>query len=128
VASGKIVRSGLGAVRQVKPILSTDRLEAKRRVINLYRAWYRQIPSIMLNYDIPLVERECKQTLRDMFLKNKYVTDLRAIDLLVIKGQMELVETVNIWKQKTHIMRYFKDTTKQEKPTDFLSKFYDGHE
>jgi NADH dehydrogenase (ubiquinone) 1 alpha subcomplex subunit 6 len=114
--------------RQVKPILSTDSAQARRRVINLYRAWYRQIPFIMLNYDLPLLEKDCKTTLRAMFLKNKYVTDLRTIDLLVIKGQMELVETVNIWKQKTHIMRYFKDTTKEERPTDFLSKFYDGHE
>jgi NADH dehydrogenase (ubiquinone) 1 alpha subcomplex subunit 6 len=82
----------------------------------------------VLAYDLPLLERECKATLRSMFLKNKYESDLRAIDLLVIKGQMELVDTVNIWKQKTHVMRYFKDTTKEEKPTDFLSKFYDGHE
>jgi len=124
-AGGKVARFG---ARQVKPILSLDTVEARRRVLNLYKAWYRQIPYIMLNYDIPLQEKECKSTLRNIFLKNKYVTDLRAIDLLVMKGQMELVETVNIWKQKTHIMRYFKDVTKEEKPTDFLSKFYDGHE
>jgi len=124
-ASGRVARMG---ARQVKPILSLDPTEARRRVLNLYKAWYRQIPYIMLNYDIPLLDKECKSTLRSMFLKNKYVTDLRAIDLLVLKGQMELVETVNIWKQKTHIMRYFKDVTKEEKQTDFLSKFYDGHE
>jgi len=40
---------------------------------------------IVLNYDIPLVEKECKGKLRELFLKNKYVTDLRAIDLLVVK-------------------------------------------
>lgn len=34
------------AVKQVKPLLSTDREEARRRVLNLYRAWYRQIPYI----------------------------------------------------------------------------------
>lgn len=33
-------------VQQVRPILSTDREEARRRVINLYRAWYRSCPFI----------------------------------------------------------------------------------
>ena len=33
-------------VRQVKPILSVDRGEARKRVFNLYKAWYRQIPYV----------------------------------------------------------------------------------
>ena len=39
----KVIRQG---VRQVKPILSLDRADARRRVLNLYKAWYRQIPYI----------------------------------------------------------------------------------
>ena len=33
-------------VKQVKPILSLNKEEARRRVISLYRAWYRQVPYI----------------------------------------------------------------------------------
>lgn len=33
-------------IQQVRPILSLDRDEARRRVLNLYKAWYRTIPFI----------------------------------------------------------------------------------
>lgn len=60
-------------------------------------------------------------------MNNKHVSDVRAIDLLIVKGQQDLVETANNWKQRLHIMKYFKDT-EQPRPTDFLSKFLEGHE
>ena len=48
------------------------------------------------------------------------------IKTVFVQGQMELVETVNIWKQKNHIMTWFKDSW-NPKPADFLSKFYEGN-
>lgn len=36
--------------KQVKPMLSLDREEARKRVKNLYKAWYRQIPYIGMCY------------------------------------------------------------------------------
>lgn len=33
-------------IKTVRPILSIDKEEARHRVINLYKAWYRQIPFI----------------------------------------------------------------------------------
>ncbi|KAF4519749.1 hypothetical protein B566_EDAN010342 [Ephemera danica] len=115
------------AIKQVRPILSVDRGEARKRVLNLYKAWYRQIPYVVLDYDIPKSVEQCRAKLREEFNKHRHVTDIRVIDMLVIKGQMELKETVEIWKQKGHVMAYFKDT-QEPKPTDFLSKFLSGHE
>lgn len=40
-------------IQQVRPILSIDKEEARKRVLNLYKAWYRQIPYIgkfFINY------------------------------------------------------------------------------
>ncbi|XP_034948741.1 NADH dehydrogenase [ubiquinone] 1 alpha subcomplex subunit 6 [Chelonus insularis] len=114
-------------VRQVKPLLSYSREEAHRRVITLYKAWYRQVPYIMFEFDIPLTEEQVKAKIREEFYKHANVSDIRAIDMLVIKGQMELKETAEKWKNKGCLMNYFKETV-EKKPTDFLSKFISGQE
>ncbi|XP_051156975.1 NADH dehydrogenase [ubiquinone] 1 alpha subcomplex subunit 6 [Leptopilina boulardi] len=113
--------------RQVKPILSINNEQARRRVIQLYKTWYRQIPHILMDYDIPKNQKECRQKLREEFMKHANVKDIRIIDMLVIKGQMELKETVGKFKNAGGLMFFFKDTV-EPKPTDFLSKFLSGHD
>lgn len=43
MAGREVVRK---TVQQVRPILSVDSEEARRRVLSLYKAWYRQIPYV----------------------------------------------------------------------------------
>jgi len=114
-------------VRQVKPLISLNPIEARRRVLNLYKAWYRQIPQMMHSFDLPYTKEQYHDLLRQKFTVNKHVSDIRAIDMLVTKGQQDLMEVINVWAQKTHIGRWFK-TTENARPDDFLSKFYDGHQ
>lgn len=40
---------------------------------------------------------------------------------------MELMETIKGWKQKNHVMAYFRDTI-EKKPQDFLGRFFAGLE
>jgi len=70
---------------------------------------------------------QVRAKVKEEFVKQKDVTDIRVVDMLVIKGQMELKETTNIWKQKGHIMRYWQESV-EVKPQDFLSKFMSGHQ
>ncbi|XP_032674984.1 NADH dehydrogenase [ubiquinone] 1 alpha subcomplex subunit 6 [Odontomachus brunneus] len=113
--------------RQVKPILSVNREDARRRVLKLYKAWIRQVPQALLLYDIPKKEADCKKKIREEFKRHAHVTDVRIIDQLVIRGQMELQEVANIWKPKGQLMTYWQETM-EKKPTDFMSKFLAGHE
>ena len=45
MASTAATRTAAGAAKVVKPIFSRDLDEAKRRVRELYRAWYREVPN-----------------------------------------------------------------------------------
>lgn len=123
MSAGNIAKS-LGG--KVKPILSLDSNDARRRVLNLYRAWYRQIPYICYEFDLPVNEKQMRNKVRELFFANKNLTDIRVIDMHVLRGQMELNDTVNKFKSKMHVMAYFKDPNTQ-KPKDFLSKFLSGH-
>ena len=65
--------------------------------------------------------------LRQKFEENKNVTDLRQIDAIIFKGELELEESQKGWMQGTHICRYMEMTKAQQpKSKDFLDKFYSG--
>ncbi|KZC09670.1 PREDICTED: NADH dehydrogenase [ubiquinone] 1 alpha subcomplex subunit 6 [Dufourea novaeangliae] len=115
------------AWKKVKPILSLNQKDAHRRVLLLYKAWYRQIPQTVLDYDIPKTENDCRAKLKEEFKRHANITDVRVIDLLVIKGQMKLQEVTNMWIPKGGLMNYWQETW-EPKPKDFLSKFLSGQD
>ncbi|KAI5697509.1 NADH dehydrogenase [ubiquinone] 1 alpha subcomplex subunit 6 [Diaphorina citri] len=122
--ASQVVKSTIVGTK-VRPLLSTTKADARVRVLGLYKAWIRQATLIPIDYDVPKSEEQIKEKIRSEFLKHKHVTDIRIIDMLVIKGQMELRETASLFKHKGQIMSYWKETL-EPKPTDFISKFMSG--
>jgi len=117
---------GVQVFRQVKPLLSVDNNEARLRVLSLYKAWCRQLPFMVSEFDIPVNEVQAKAKLREKFTANAHIKDARVIDMMVIKGQQDLQEVAEKWASSMHIMsKHFKESVK-ERPKDFMSKFLTG--
>ena len=53
--------------------------------MQLYRAWYREIPEMVVRYDIPVSVEKSREALRQKFKANAHIKDTRVIDMLVIK-------------------------------------------
>ena len=109
-----------------KPLLSISAIEARRRVMNLYRLWYREVPNSIELHGMDLTIPQLRSKLRGIFEKNRHIEDIRVIDMMVVKGTMELEETANGWKQLTHVMRPFE--IPEPKKKDFLTSFYEGYD
>ena len=80
--------------------------EARRCSLASYKAWCKSIPWIVKRIEAPVSQHMYEKKLRQEF----EARDLRARDLLIIKGKNELTETMNMHKQVLHLMTYFKET------------------
>jgi NADH dehydrogenase (ubiquinone) 1 alpha subcomplex subunit 6 len=77
-------------------------------------------------YQLNISSTQIRHKIREEFEKNRHVVDLATIDILLFKSRTEYEETMNLWKQKTHIMRYFVPSVVG--PKDFMQDFYLGKE
>ena len=68
---------------------------------------FRAAPEIVTLYAANLPATAIRAKVRQEFEKNKYVDDLEAVDVLLLKGYQEYQETVNAWKMDSHLMSLF---------------------
>ncbi|KPJ08463.1 NADH dehydrogenase [ubiquinone] 1 alpha subcomplex subunit 6 [Papilio machaon] len=76
-------------------------------------------------FDIPKNQEDCRKKLREYFYRNKFVTDVRVVDILVIKGYMELKEVTHQWQQKGYMMSHWNPSAERA-PVTFVEKFLAG--
>ncbi|PHH82686.1 hypothetical protein CDD82_5136 [Ophiocordyceps australis] len=103
--------------------------DAKRRVLNSYREWMRAAPEMQTMYNIPFPVSAIRTRIRQEYERHRYVNKLPVVDVLITKGNMEYQETMNFWKQTTHVMSYFKEENfrgDKRLPSSFMTAFLEG--
>jgi len=100
-------------------------------VSQLYRSIIKELPRVMIIYDVDMPLKDARKAVSYHFRKNSQLQDGRVIGLLLAKGYMELEETLMQWKQKTHLLRILEPSELQQKHTGHLSlreKIIQGYE
>ncbi|KAF2861894.1 NADH-ubiquinone oxidoreductase 14.8 kDa subunit [Piedraia hortae CBS 480.64] len=107
---------------------STNWNDAKRRVIHAYRGWYRASPEIQTMYSLNMPVSAIRNKVRQQFERHRFVSQLSTVDVLLAKSQQEFQETLNYWKQLTHVLKYFREDEdpKAQLPKSFMEAFVQG--
>ncbi|KAJ7756289.1 hypothetical protein B0H16DRAFT_1886039 [Mycena metata] len=106
---------------------SKNAADARTRVIQMYRDWYRAAPEVVNQYALDVSPMQLRHAIRMRFEANRNVTDVRAIDVLLLKSRQDFQETLNMWKQPDHIYGIL--LKPKERPSrTFLQKFYEGRD
>ncbi|XP_075242393.1 NADH dehydrogenase [ubiquinone] 1 alpha subcomplex subunit 6-like [Convolutriloba macropyga] len=124
----KVVAANTKAfTKPLKPLFSANAQQARLRALRLYKLWYRECFDTIYRNELPFTTKELRKVLRAKFEEHSHVKDLRQIDALIFKGELELEESQKGWKQATHICKYLEMTKMQQpKSKDFLENFYSG--
>ncbi|KAF2262042.1 NADH dehydrogenase, alpha subcomplex, subunit 6, partial [Lojkania enalia] len=107
---------------------SVNWADAKRRVLHSYRDWLRAAPEIQSMYTLSLPVSTLRTKMRQEFERHRYVSQLRTIDVLLFNSHQEFQETLNYWKQLSHVMKYFRaeEDPKARLPKNFINGFLEG--
>ncbi|KAK6077820.1 complex 1 protein [Seiridium cupressi] len=112
-----------------KTAQSTNWADAQRRVLAAYREWIRAAPEIQTMYSVPFPVSVIRTRMRQEFERHRYVNKLPVVDVLLMQNNAEYQETMNFWKQTTHIMSYFPEENfrgHERLPKNFMSAFLEG--
>ncbi|KAF7545301.1 hypothetical protein G7046_g9597 [Stylonectria norvegica] len=112
-----------------KTLQSTSSADLKRRVLSSYREWIRSAAEIQTMYNMPFPPAVIRTRIREEFERQRYVTRPHVADMLLFKSHTEFQETMNFWKQTTHVMSYFKGENfrgDSRLPSNFMTGFMEG--
>ncbi|KAJ4319961.1 hypothetical protein N0V94_003631 [Neodidymelliopsis sp. IMI 364377] len=107
---------------------SVNWADAKKRVIHSYRDWLRSAPEIQTMYSLNLPVSTLRTKMRQEFERHRYVNQMKTVDVLLFSSHQEFQETLNFWKQLSHVLKYFRaeEDPKARLPANFINGFLEG--
>jgi len=66
----------------------------------------KSVPFVIEAYSVEEEPSFVRERIREEFVKHRHVTDSNIVDMLVFKGENELIETLNVWKTRSHILLF----------------------
>jgi len=84
-----------------------------------------QAPEIQTMYSLNMPVSRIRTKIRQEFERHRYVAQLPTIDVLLFHSHQEFQETLNYWKQLSHVLKYFRteEDPKAKLPRDFIGGF-----
>ncbi|KAK7190276.1 hypothetical protein DPSP01_006804 [Paraphaeosphaeria sporulosa] len=107
---------------------SVNWTDAKKRVLHSYRDWLRSAPEIQNMYTLSMPVSALRTKMRQEFERHRYVNQLKTVDVLLFNSHQEFQETLNYWKQLSHVLKYFRteEEPKARLPSNFINGFLEG--
>jgi NADH dehydrogenase (ubiquinone) 1 alpha subcomplex subunit 6 len=85
----------------------------------------RQAPEIQTMYSLNLPVSTLRTKIRQEFERHRYVNQMKTVDVLLFNSHQEFQETLNYWKQVSHVLKYFRaeEDPKARLPANFINGF-----
>lgn len=76
-------------------------------------------------YSLNLPVSTLRTKIRQEFERHRYVNQLKTVDVLLFNSHQEFQETLNYWKQLSHVLKYFRaeEDPKARLPANFINGF-----
>ncbi|KRX65249.1 Hexaprenyldihydroxybenzoate methyltransferase, mitochondrial, partial [Trichinella sp. T9] len=109
--------------KQIKPIVSRNPQEARKRVLRVYKDWMKFVPTLNFLYQLHLREDVLRDAIKRQFVRNAEIRDIRVVDILTNKAEVELKNLKEAWTPGNVLLNTLFEDHVEKKPTDFLSRF-----
>jgi hypothetical protein len=76
-------------------------------------------------YSLNLPVSTLRTKMRQEFERHRYVNQIKTVDVLLFNSHQEYQETLNFWKQLSHVLKYFRaeEEPKARLPANFINGF-----